>query len=246
MGADLWHCHWGMKAVSDAHWNKYGHLNNSSFHTHKCTGGQIPIHTPASTLQFWPEKNKTLTLKWDDLCFEDWIFVPEKGSTSRQSAGSMLHSCAAQRVPLPDTGSRSSGSGVFMSRRVKMWEQRERCFAFCRSERWNNTLTAVSGREVSRIRISRSWQLWSILHKDAFHHQDSVYRRQPAVFQHHRTSARVPAFPSNFLSCCSDFTSHVNSPICKYVSPIILSPHECAITYTDIRYTESPFTSAPC
>lgn len=189
MGEDLWHCHRGMKAVSDAHWNKYSHLNNSSFHTHKCTDGQIPIHTPANTLQFWPEKNKTLALKWNNLCFEDWIFCPPK----RKYVPTICQFNAAFKCCSECPASRHWESLSWL-RHVHVALSLLRCFAFCRSERWNNKLTAVSSREVSRKQIMSAMKFTS--------QRSMSPSRQclpsSAMFQHHRTSTHVPTFSPTF------------------------------------------------
>lgn len=109
------------------------------------------------------------------------FFVPQKESTSWQSASSMPHSCAAWNVLLPVTESRSSGLGVFI-------------VAFCRSEHWNSKLTAVSGREVSRKQIMSALKYTSQRCMSPSRHG----LPSSAMFQHHRTSTRVPTFSPTF------------------------------------------------
>lgn len=162
------------------------------------------------------------------------FFVPQKESTSWQSASSMPHSCAARNVPLPVTESRSSGLGVFMSRRV-CCDVLHFVAPSIETANWQLFL-------VVKCQGNRSCQPWNILHKDACHHQDMVYRRQPcfSITGRQRACQRFLRL-SELLLWFDKSREFCFSQICF--------SHYSVTTWMRYRiysYTESHFTSATC
>lgn len=80
-------------------------------------------------------------------------------------------------IPLLKFRNRSSDFCVFT---FVEWEQHARQFVFYRSERLNDTLTAVSSVWVTRKnRVNGSRKPWNTFHKHACYHQPNVYVRPP-------------------------------------------------------------------